>query len=127
MKVLRRMGAVALCGIVLGACSGPEKQLVGAWESEDGNRLNHLDLHADGSLAGSLQQVDFAGNKTSSLGHYSGSWRFKRGHLDLLIIQSDVARLAPGYASSDEIVELSDQTLLVRSVTHHEESWRRVP
>lgn len=126
MNVLCRIGAVALLGIMLGACSGPEKQLVGAWEIEDGDRLNHLELHANGSLTGNLQHVDFAGNKTS-LGHYSGSWHFKRGHLDLLIIQSEVASLAPGYASSDEIVELSDQTLLVRSVTRHEESWRRVP
>ena len=125
MNLLSRIRAVALCGLMLSACSGPEKQLLGAWESEDGNRLNHLDLHADGSLTGSLHQVDFAGNKTS-LGHYTGTWRFKRGHLDLLIVQSDVASLAPGYASSDEIVELSDQTLLVRTVTHHEESWRRV-
>ncbi len=126
MIALLRAGRLLLCGIVLGGCDGPAQQLVGTWESDAGGRLNHLDLRADGSLTGTLQQVDFAGNKTS-VGIYSGSWRFKRGHLDLLINESNVANLAPGYASSDEIVELSDQVLLLRSATQHEESWQRVP
>jgi len=127
VSVSRRAGVAALCGVVLAACSGgPEQQLIGAWESDDGGRLNHLDLRADGSLSGSLQHVDFAGNATVA-GRYAGSWRFKRGHLNLLIIESDVASLAPGYSSSDEILELTDQELLVRSASGHEESWQRVP
>ena len=125
MRLLRRIGAVALCGLILTACSGPEQKLVGAWESTEGGRLNHLDLRADGSLVGRLQQLDFAGNKIP-LGDYSGSWNFKRGHLNVLIAESAVAGLAPGYASSDEIVGLSDQTLQLRSPTGHEESWQRV-
>lgn len=124
MKRLYRTAA-ALCAVMLSACGGAAQQLTGVWESSDSDRLNRLDLRADGSLAGTVQSVDFAGNKTL-LGHYSGSWRFKRGHLDLLILQSDVAGLAPGYASSDEIVELSDQEFRVRSASSHEESWRRV-
>ncbi len=126
MSVLRRLGAAVLCGMVLAACSGPEQKLVGAWESTEGGRLNHLDLRADGSLAGTLHRLDFAGNKIPA-GQYAGSWQFKRGRLNLLITQSDVVGLAPGYTSSDEIVELSDQVLSVRLVTGHEESWQRVP
>lgn len=127
MSVLRRVGVAALCGVVLAACSGgPEQQLIGAWESDDGGRLNHLDLRADGSLTGALQHVDVAGNAIPD-GKYAGSWRFKRGHLDLLIIESNVASLAPGFASSDEILELTEQELLVRSASGHEESWQRVP
>lgn len=125
MSVVRRSVAAVLCSVVLAACARPEQQLIGVWESDDGGRLNHLDLRADGSLSGSLQHVDFTGNAIVD-GNYAGSWRFKRGHLDLLIIESNIASLAPGYASSDEILELSDQRLLVRSVTHHEESWQRV-
>ena len=126
MIALLRTSALLLCGMALAGCDGPAQQLVGAWESDDGGRLNHLELRADGSLTGTLQQVDFAGNKIS-VGNYSGSWRFKRGHLDLLINESNVAGLAAGYASSDEIVELTEQVLLLRSGTHHEESWQRVP
>lgn len=117
---------MALCGVVLAACGGPEQQLVGAWESNDGSRLNHLDLRADGSLSGSLQHVDFAGNATPD-GKYTGSWRFKRGYLNLLIIESSVASLAAGYSSSDAILELTDQALSLRAATGHEENWQRVP
>ena len=125
MNVLRHVGVAALCGLMLAACSGPEQKLAGAWESTEGGRLNHLELRVDGSLTGTLQRVDFAGNKIP-LGQYSGSWQFKRGHLNLLIAESDIAGLAPGYASSDEIVELSDQVLRVRTATGHEESWQRM-
>lgn len=125
MSVLRRVGVAELCWLVLTACGGPEQKLVGAWESTEGGRLNHLELRVDGSLTGTLHQVDFVGNKIP-LGQYSGSWQFKRGHLNLLIAESDIAGLAPGYASSDEIVALSDQVLRVRSATGHEESWQRV-
>ena len=127
MIALQRAAALLLGGMLLGGCGEePAQRLVGAWESDAGGRLNHLDLHADGRLTGVLHQVDFAGNQTP-VGTYSGSWRFKRGHLDLLINESSVANLAPGYASSDEIVELTDEVLLLRSATHHEESWQRVP
>ena len=127
MNVLRRMGETLLCGVVLAACSGgPEQQLAGSWESDDCGRVNHLDLRADGSLTGSLRHVDFAGNAIPD-GKYAGSWRFKRGHLNLLIIESTVASLAPGYTSSDEILELTGEELLVRSASGHEESWQRVP
>lgn len=127
MNVLRRMSETLLCGVVLAACGGgPEQQLAGSWESDGGGRLNHLDLRADGSLTGSLRHVDFAGNAIPD-GKYAGSWRFKRGHLNLLIIESNVASLAPGYTSSDEILELTGQELLVRSASGHEESWQRVP
>jgi len=121
------MGETLLCGVVLAACSGgPEQQLAGSWESDDGGRVNHLDLRTDGSLTGSLRHVDFAGNAIPD-GKYAGSWRFKRGHLNLLIIESTVASLAPGYTSSDEILELTGEELLVRSASGHEESWQRVP
>ena len=127
MSVLRRVGVAAVCSLALVACgSVPEQQLIGAWESDDAGRLNHLDLHADGSLVGNVQHLDFAGNATPE-GRYAGSWRFKRGHLNLLIIESTVASLASGYASSDEILELTDQELLVRSASGHEENWQRVP
>ena len=119
------MGAAALCGLMLAACNGPEQKLAGAWGSKEGGRLNHLELRVDGSLTGTLQRVDFAGNKIP-LGQYSGSWQFKRGHLNLLIVESNIAGLASGYASSDEIVELSDQVLRVRTATGHEESWQRM-
>lgn len=124
MNVVRRSISAVLCGVVLAACGGPEQQLTGAWESDDGGRVNHLELHGDGSLTGALQHLDFAGNAVVD-GKYAGSWRFKRGHLDLLIIESDVASLAPGYASSEEILELTDQVLLLRTVTGHEENWQR--
>ena len=110
---------------MLAACSGPEQKLVGVWESTEGGRLNQLDLRADGNLAGRVQQLDFAGNKTPH-GDYAGSWKFKRGHLNLLIAASTVAGLAPGYASSHAIVGLSDQTLQLRAPTGYEESWQRV-
>ena len=126
MNKVCRVGVAALCGLVLAACGGPEQKLAGAWESTEGGRLNHLELRVDGSLAGTLHQVDFAGNKIP-LGQYSGSWQFKRGHLNLLIAASDIAGLAPGYSSSEEIVELSEQVLRVRTATGHEESWQRMP
>ena len=125
MSVARRVSETLCCGLLLSACSGgPEQKLVGTWDSEASDRLNHLELRADGSLSGAVHKVDFVGNKIS-LGHYAGSWRFLRGHLNLLIVESDVQGLAAGYASSDEILELTDHQLLVRSATGHEENWQR--
>lgn len=116
---------IGVCVAALAACGASDQSLVGRWQSEEGGYINQLDLHADGTYTGTLEQRNAMG--LVPLGHYSGRWKYRGGQFTGQVVESDTPLLAVGYAWSDALTDLNDASMVLRSSTSHDTTWQRLP
>ena len=110
--------------VILLSCSSLERLLVGTWERSSGNKSVVLTLHSDETLVAQLEN-EVLGGLLVDRGNVSGTWRVNDGRLIVNVTESTTGMVTVGHTWSDEIVEVSETQLILRTQSGDVEEYTR--
>jgi hypothetical protein len=97
---------------------------VGTWERSSGNKSVVLTLHSDETLVAQLEN-EVLGGLLVDRGNVSGTWRVNDGRLIANVTESTTGMVTVGHTWSDEIVEVSETQLILRTQSGDVEEYTR--
>ena len=97
-----------------------EKILYGHWKLEFENNVEEIEFRADHTFESDILDQGIVAWK------FAGTWNFAGDHLSYIYTKSSFAKVPPGTADADTIVELNTDDFLLRNAGQQYHRFRRV-
>jgi hypothetical protein len=110
--------------MILLSCSSQENQLVGTWEQSDSGDSVVLTLHSDGTFVAQVEK-GMLGGILVEYGNASGTWKVGDGRFIGRVTESTIGLVKVGHTWSDEIVQVSNNRLVLRPQSGEVEEYKR--
>jgi hypothetical protein len=106
-------------------CTGQEDKLVGSWELNNDKIYVVLTLHSDKTFTSKLE-ISKLGDMIIKKGSVSGEWDVKDGYLVTEIKVSNLKGIEPNTKSSDKIIEIKDNKLVLQNQSGNKEVYKKI-